>query len=58
MNEELYNFLTVKENRLLLEMLIKNWVKINFKVNNSLPLNDFRCYIPGTETEVTKEYMN
>jgi len=58
MNEELYNFLTVKENRLLLEMLIKNWVKINFKVNNTLPLNDFRCYLPGTETEVTKEYMN
>lgn len=58
MNEELYNFLTVKENKLLLEMLIKNWIKVNFKVNNMLNLYDFRCFLPGTETDVTKEYMN
>ncbi len=58
MNEELYNYLTVTENKMLLEMLIKNWIKINFKVNNMLTLNDFRCFLPGTESDVTKEYMN
>lgn len=58
MNEELFNYLTVSENKMLLEMLIKNWIKINFKVNNMLTLYDFRCFLPGTESDVTKEYMN
>ncbi|MDD3045718.1 MAG: Rne/Rng family ribonuclease [Candidatus Delongbacteria bacterium] len=57
-NEELYNFLNKTEKRLLHEMLIKNWVKINFTVNNTLSLSDFRCFVPGTKEDITKQYMN
>ncbi len=58
LNEELYNFLNKTEKKLLLEMLIKNWIKINFTINNSLSLYDFRCYVPGTTEDITKMYMN
>jgi len=57
-NEELYNFLNRTEKRLLLEMLIKNWVRINFSINNTLSLYDFRCFAPGTKEDITKQYMN
>jgi ribonuclease G len=57
-NQELYNFLNETDKKLLQEMLIKNWVKINFTVNNTLNLYDFRCFETGTDKEITKEYMN
>jgi ribonuclease G len=58
LNEELFHFLNHTEKRLLLEMLIKNWIKINFSVNNALSLYDFRCFLPGTTEDITKQYMN
>jgi ribonuclease G len=58
LNQELYSFLTEKERKMFQEMLIKNWVKINFTVNNTLNLYDFKCFLPGTNTDITREYMN
>ncbi|MCK5760443.1 MAG: ribonuclease E/G, partial [Candidatus Delongbacteria bacterium] len=57
-NKELHSFLKNKENNIIQEMMIKNWIKIHFIINNSLNLYDFKCYEPGTEKEITKEYAN
>ncbi len=58
LNQELYSYLMEKERKMLYEMLIKNWVRINFTVDNTLMIYDFRCTLPGTENDVTREYMN
>ncbi|MBN2790496.1 MAG: Rne/Rng family ribonuclease [Candidatus Delongbacteria bacterium] len=57
-NRELKRFLEDKKNNVIQEMMIKNWIKINLIINNSLNLYDFKCYEHGTDKEITKEYAN
>ncbi|MDA3839153.1 MAG: Rne/Rng family ribonuclease [Candidatus Delongbacteria bacterium] len=57
-NKELKRYFENAENNIIQEMMIKNWMKINFIINNSLNLYDFKCYESGTDKEITREFAN
>ena len=58
LNSELHNFLTSGERNRILELQIKNWMKINIQIDNNLSLNFFKFYSTDTTDDITKEFMN
>ncbi len=57
-NQSLYDYLLKGNKNKILISMIKNWIKVNLTIDNTLPTHRFRCLELETKKDITKEFLN